>query len=92
MMKIHTSSTSITDANAVWRSMQHDSIDANRHSQSRLSVPELFASSGPEEVLVVEERAHLRPAQVVESKLTRLLQGASFPVSHLQTRGLLKTR
>ncbi len=92
MMKIHTSSTSITDANAVWRSMQHDSIDANRHSQSRLSGPELFASSGPEEVLVVEERAHLRPAQVVESKLTRLLQGASFPVSHLQTRGLLKTR
>ena len=38
--------------------------------------PELFAASGPEEVLVVEERAHLRPAQVVESKLTRLLQEA----------------
>jgi hypothetical protein len=93
MMKIHTSSTSVTDANAVWRSIQHDAIDANRRSQSRLTVvPDLFASSGPEEVLVVEERANLRPAQVVESKLTRLLQEASFPVSHLQTRGLLKTR
>jgi hypothetical protein len=92
MMKIHTSSNSVTDTNAVWRSIQHESIDANRRSQSRLSLPELFASSGPEESLVVEERAHLRPAQVVESKLTRLLQEASFPVSHLQTRGLLKTR
>lgn len=92
MMKIHTSSTSVTDANAVWRSIQHESIDANRRSQSRLSEPEVLLSSGPEEVLVVEERAHLRPAQVVESKLTRLLQEASFPVSHLQTRGLLKTR
>ena len=92
MMKIHTSSTSVTDANAVWRSIQHDSIDTNRRSQSRLSVPELFAAAGPEEVLVVEDRAHLRPAQLVESKLTRLLQEASFPVSHLQTRGLLKTR
>jgi hypothetical protein len=92
MMKIHTSSTSVADANAVWRSIQHDSIDAKGRSQSRLTVPDLFALSGPEEVLVVEERANLRPAQVVESKLTRLLQEASFPVSHLQTRGLLKTR
>ena len=92
MMKIHTSSTSIADANAVWRSIQHDSNDPKGWSQSRLMVPDLFALSGPEEVLVVEERANLRPAQVVESKLTRLLQEASFPASHLQTRGLLKTR
>ena len=70
----------------------HDLIDTNRRSQGRITGPELFVASGPEEVLVVEERAHLRPAQVVESKLTRLLQEASFPVSHLQMRGLLTTR
>jgi hypothetical protein len=70
----------------------HDLIEANRRSQGRISGPELFAPSGPEEVLVVEERAHLRPAQVVETKLTRLLQETSFPVSHLQMRGLLSTR
>jgi hypothetical protein len=49
-------------------------------------------SLGSEEVLVVDDRADLRPAQVVESKLTRLLQEASVPVSHLQMRGLLKAR
>ena len=52
----------------------------------------LPAIAGQEEVLVVDDRAHLRPAQVVESKLTRLLQEASVPVSHLQMRGLLKAR
>jgi hypothetical protein len=92
MLKIHNSSTPVTDINAVWRAIQHESIDSSRRSQSRLSLPELFATSGPEEVLVIEERTQLRPAQVVETKLTRLLQEASFPVSHLQTRGLLKTR
>jgi hypothetical protein len=45
-----------------------------------------------EEVLVVDDRAALRPAQVVESKLTRLLQETSLPVSHLQMRGLLRAR
>ena len=49
-------------------------------------------ASVPDEVLVVDERARLRPAQWVESKLTRLLQEASMPVSHLQMRGLLKVR
>jgi hypothetical protein len=48
--------------------------------------------SALDEVLVVEERAHLRPAQVVETKLNRLLQEASLPVSHLQMRGLLRIR
>jgi hypothetical protein len=45
-----------------------------------------------EEVLVIDARAGIRPAQVVENKLTRLLQQASVPVSHLQMRGLLKIR
>jgi hypothetical protein len=44
------------------------------------------------EALVVDERIALRPAQVVESKLTRLLKDSSLPVSHLQMRGLLRMR
>jgi hypothetical protein len=49
-------------------------------------------SPGQQEVLVVDDRANLRPAQVVESKLARLLQEGSIAVSHLQMRGLLKAR
>jgi len=92
MTKIQKISSTMADAHSVLGPIQHELIDSNRHSQGRMTGPALFAASGPEEVLVVEERAHLRPAQVVESKLTRLLQEASFPVSHLQTRGLLTTR
>ena len=55
-------------------------------------VTETMPQVGHEEVLVVDDRAALRPAQIVESKLTRLLQEASLPVSHLQMRGLLRTR
>jgi hypothetical protein len=54
--------------------------------------PESPPPSGHEEVLVVDDRAALRPAQVVETKLTRLLQEASLPVSHLQMRSMLRTR
>jgi hypothetical protein len=64
----------------------------NERPISRFERPEPFATAGHEEVLVVDDRAALRPAQVVESKLTRLLQGASLPVSHLQMRGLLSPR
>ena len=46
----------------------------------------------PDEALVEDDRASVRPAQAIESKLARLLQEASIPVSHLQTRGLLRTR
>jgi hypothetical protein len=45
-----------------------------------------------EESLVVDKRAELRPAEVVESKLSRMLKDASLPVSHLQMRGLLRSR
>ena len=64
----------------------------NERPASRFERPESMTTSSQEEVLVVDDRAALRPAQVVESKLTRLLQGASLPVSHLQMRGLLRTR
>jgi hypothetical protein len=58
---------------------------------SRLG-PESMPPFSHEEVLVVDDRAALRPAQVVETKLTRLLQEASLPVSHLQMRAMLRTR
>jgi hypothetical protein len=45
-----------------------------------------------DEVLIVDERAAVRPAQAVETKLIRLLQDAFIPVSHLQMRRLLKAR
>ena len=45
-----------------------------------------------EEALVVDERSALRPAQVVENKLMRMIKNASLPVSHLQMRGLLRNR
>jgi hypothetical protein len=89
--------------NAEWDATGTEGIsvlDTNHeHSVVAAGRPERAASfsgqsdgSGHEESLVVEERAHLRPAQVVESKLNRLLQEASLPVSHLQMRGLLKLR
>ncbi len=45
-----------------------------------------------DEALVVDERSEVRPAQVVESKLARLLKDASLPVSHLQMKALLQKR
>jgi hypothetical protein len=53
--------------------------------------PEPSRSPAHEEV-VIDDRAMLRPAQAVESKLARMLQEASLPVSHLQMRGLLRVR
>jgi hypothetical protein len=51
------------------------------------------ASLAPtDEVLVVDDRCGLRPAQVVEGKLIRMLKDASLPVSHLQMRGMLRHR
>jgi endo-alpha-1,4-polygalactosaminidase (GH114 family) len=45
-----------------------------------------------EETLVADDRSALSPAQTVESKLTRMLKEATLPVSHLQMRGLLRSR
>jgi hypothetical protein len=51
-----------------------------------------FAVSLPEESLVVDDRSHLTPAQMVETKLISRLKDSSLPVSHLQMRGLVKAR
>jgi len=49
-------------------------------------------SASPEESLIVDDRCDLSPAQMVETKLTRVLGGSTLPVSHLQMRGLLLKR
>ena len=61
-------------------------------SRTRFEAIEQPSLGSRDEALIVDERAHLRPAQVVESKLTRMLKNASLPVSHLQMRGLLRSR
>jgi hypothetical protein len=69
------------------------SVDVRRpRTRTRLETVEQPSLGPGDEALVVDERAHLRPAQVIESKLTRILKDASLPVSHLQMRGLLRSR
>ena len=45
-----------------------------------------------EEVLVIDDRSELSPAQAVEDRLSRMLREATMPISHLQMRGILRTR
>lgn len=67
--------------------------DFRRPRQSaRPDARERLAITPPDEVLVVDERWAIRPAQAVETKLTNMLSDASIPVSHLQLRGLLRNR
>jgi hypothetical protein len=61
-------------------------------SRTRFVTRELPASGSREEALVVDERLRLRPAQVIERKLARLLRNSSLPVTFLLTRGTLRTR
>jgi len=53
---------------------------------------ECSASTLGEETLVIDDRSSLSPAQMVETKLSRMLRETSLPVSHLQMRGLLRRR
>ena len=64
----------------------------NLRARTRFEAVDRASLPSLEEALIIDERTELRPAQVVESKLTRMLQNASVPVSHLQTRGLLRAR
>jgi len=70
-------------------------VDArNKRVRDRLGIdPAATASaSAPEESLVVDDRCDMSPAQMVETKLTRVLGGSTLPVSHLQMRGILRKR
>jgi hypothetical protein len=61
-------------------------------SHVRAATIDRLTSSPREEALVVDERSAVRPAQVVENKLMRMIKNASLPVSHLQMTGLLRSR
>ena len=58
----------------------------------RVGTIDRLTTSPREEALVVDERTSVRPAQAVENKLMRMIKNASLPVSHLQMRGLLRSR
>jgi hypothetical protein len=83
-------------------------IEANRAGAGRLSslsddlrdvvalrqrgVTQPIAIVECEESLIVDDRSGMSPAEMVENKLSRMLKDGSMPVSHLQTRKLLKPR
>jgi hypothetical protein len=90
----------VTYNDALNAAMAYPNLVATTSDQARdrrdecphwLERPQPLPYSGQEEV-VVDDRARLRPAQLVELKLTRMLQVTSLPVSHLQMRGLLRVR
>jgi hypothetical protein len=54
--------------------------------------PKWRSTAPAEETLIDDDRSKLTPAQAVESRLMSRLQGASLPVSHLQMRGLVRSR
>jgi hypothetical protein len=56
-----------------------------------VDAPTTRTCCGAEE-LIVDDRADITPAQMVEDKLARILKDSALPVSHLQMRGLLRTR
>ena len=56
------------------------------------SLASRFASTLPEESLVVDDRSQISPAQMVENKLITRLKELSMSVSHLQMRGLVRNR
>ena len=45
-----------------------------------------------DEEMIIDGRYGVSPAQMVEDKLTRILKDSTLPVSHLQMRGLLRSR
>jgi len=58
--------------------MMNSAFDAFRNPQADPPI-------GNDEVLVVDSRAALRPAEMVERKLMTLLRGVPRPVSHIGT-------
>jgi hypothetical protein len=60
--------------------------------RDRLGLDSPVSSASAEESLVIDDRCELSPAQLVETKLTRVLGGGMVPVSLLQMRGCLHRR
>jgi hypothetical protein len=60
------------------RSMPH-----SKNASAIVTNPISRANANGEETLVIDARAELRPAEIVERKLVTLLRGVSVPVSHV---------
>jgi hypothetical protein len=60
--------------------------------RGRLGLDSPVSSASAEESLVIDDRCDMSPAQMVETKLTRVLGGGMVPVSLLQMRGCLHRR
>jgi hypothetical protein len=61
-------------------------------ANTRREVPLLSGRGPSDETLIVDTRACLRPAQLVERKLICLLKSVYLPVSHVRTAALCKGR
>jgi len=94
MMKSELPTTSSLSFAAVTASQDIAFDHAGRATErlGRSGLPLGPAMELEEETLVIDDRFGQSPAQMVESKLTRKLQETSLPVSHLQTRTLLRRR
>ena len=68
------------------------SKDLSGRVADRIPSEGMAAVISSEEVLVVDDRSGLSPAQAVEDRLSRMLREATMPISHLQMRGILRTR
>ena len=73
-------------------SLVPDAIASHSAPTARALLSRFATASLPEESLVVDDRSHLTPAQMVENKLMTRLKESSMPVSHLQMMGLVKKR
>jgi hypothetical protein len=67
-----------------------DRVFRGTRKNSRVEVEP--AGAIPDESLEVDERASVSPAQAIESKLTRLLDEAWVPISHLLVRAMVRNR
>jgi hypothetical protein len=59
-------------------------------SPKQLAASQVFLQPGPEEGLIQDDRAALRPAQMVENKLSGVLKGAFVLVSQLRLMDLIR--
>jgi len=83
---------SATKSGPIVSSINGAVLSRSQRVHGRLGLESLAGSLGSEESLVIDDRCDVSPAQLVETKLSRVLGGGMLPVSHLQTRGLLRQR
>jgi hypothetical protein len=67
-------------------------LDSVALSPARAVAARFASASLPEESIVIDDRSHLTPAQMVEAKLMNRLRECSLSVSHLQVRGMVRNR